>query len=405
MTATEETLLLEKVKEQATGVLDQFKANTISKEEFDKMFADLEEGMTKAQKEAFDELTDTVKLQAQLLDQLKNMRDGKVTPKPSFGEKFAEAIEENLEAIKLTSKSHPHKFRLKVVGDMYLPNNLTGNAQHTYASEAAIKPDRKAHLRDIIPTVNSATGIYTFYRETGGEGAIARQTDPNATKAQIDYDFTEVTVTATYLAGFVVIHKSMLQDLPFLQSGLPEMLRRDFFKAEDADFWAVLSGLAVVGVSGSIIPIEQIIDYVAQVMANDYDPNGILINPASWATMLKTSASGSGYGIPFGTTIDPNGQMRIVGIPVYVSTLVPADAVLVGDFTQAQIIVVDGLDVEFFEQDVDNVRKNKVTVRVEAREALAVLRPDAFVLGVLGDGIPFAERRRTEAKQQEKKAA
>ena len=86
------------------------------------------------------------------------------------------------------------------------------------------------------------------------------------------------------------------------------------------------------------------------------------------------------------------------------STLVPADTVLVGDFTQAQIIVVDGLDVEFFEQDVDNVRRNNVTVRVEAREALAVLHPEAFVLGVLGDGLPLAERRRAAEKDQKKAA-
>lgn len=395
MTQAEETLLLDKVKEQATEVLGQFKADTITKAQFDEMFTGLADGMTKAQKDAFDELTDTVKLQAQVLDQLKNMREGAKPERLTFGEKFADGVAENFDRIKTTSKSSPVTFQLKVVGDMYLPNNLTGAAQKTYRSEGVYKPDRKTHLRDLIPMVQSSTGIYTFYRETGGEGAIARQTDPNVAKAQVDYDFTEVTITATYLAGFAVIHKSMLQDLPFLQSGLPQMLLRDFYKAEDADFWAALAAVAIPGTSAETNDILALIDYVAQLLATDFDPNGILLNPTDWAGMMKTALSGITG--PAGVTL-LGGTLRILGIPVYVSTLVPVDKVLVGDFNQAQIIVVDELKVEFFEQDVDNVRKNKVTVRVEAREALAVLNPNAFVLGDLGNVV-------LAASAQTKKAA
>jgi HK97 family phage major capsid protein len=56
-----------------------------------------------------------------------------------------------------------------------------------------------------------------------------------------------------------------------------------------------------------------------------------------------------------------------------------SSTVLIGDFSKAAIIQTEGLSVNFYEQDSDNVQRNLITAKVEARVALAVLRPDAFV--------------------------
>ena len=47
----------------------------------------------------------------------------------------------------------------------------------------------------------------------------------------------------------------------------------------------------------------------------------------------------------------------------------------------SQLFVRQGVTLEFFEQDADNVTKNFVTVRVEERIALAVYNQKALVYG------------------------
>ena len=302
----------------------------------------------------------------------------------SFSSAFGELIAKNFDSIREVSLGNKVKLNLKAVGTMTVSNNLTGDAVRTYQPGVAMVPNRKINFRDLIPAVASATGIYTLYRETGAEGSISVQSTPGDAKTQIDYDLTAVTYTARYIAGFARIDKSMLQDLPFLQSALPQMLLRDFYKAEDAKFYADLSGTCTGSTTTSAtVDAEQIIDYIANLESNDFSVNGIVVNPKQWARLVTTKPAD--YSVPGGFTIDANGNIAIAGIPVYKSSFIADDKVLVGDWNMAKRVVVDDLKVEFFEQDSDNVQKNLVTCRIEAREVLAIDRLDAFVFADLGN--------------------
>jgi HK97 family phage major capsid protein len=302
----------------------------------------------------------------------------------SFVSTFGELIAKNFDSIKEVSLGNKVAMTLKAVGTMTVANNLTGDAQRTYQPGVAAVPNRLLNFRDLIPAISSATGIYTLYRETGAEGSISVQGTPGDAKTQIDYDLTAVTYTARYIAGFARIDKSMLQDLPFLQSALPQMLLRDFYKAEDAKFYADLSGAATGSTTTSAtVDVEQIIDYVANLEGADFQVNGIVVNPKQWARLVCTKPAD--YSVPGGVTIDSNGNINIAGIPVYKSSFVADDKVLLGDWNMAKRVVVDDLKVEFFEQDSDNVQKNLVTCRIEAREVLALDRTDAFVFADLGN--------------------
>jgi hypothetical protein len=57
----------------------------------------------------------------------------------------------------------------------------------------------------------------------------------------------------------------------------------------------------------------------------------------------------------------------------------PVTKCIVGDWNQAKKVVTDGLKVEFFEQDSDNVQRNLTTARVESRTVLAIDHPTAFI--------------------------
>lgn len=315
--------------------------------------------------------------------QLQKSTEQKMEEK-SFKSTFGELIAKNFDSIREVSLGNKVAMSLKQAGVMTVSANLTGDAVRTYQPGVAMVPTRKINFRDLIPAVNSATGIYTLYRETGGAGSISVQTTPGDPKTLIDYDLTAVTFTARYIAGYARVDKSMLQDLPFLQSALPEMLLRDFYKAEDSNFYTVLSGAATGSTTTSAtVDAEQIIDYIANLESADFSVNGIVVNPRQWARLLNTKPSD--YSVPGGFTITADGNIAIAGIPVFKSSFIADDKVLLGDWNMAKRVVVDDLKVEFFEQDSDNVQRNLVTVRIEAREVLAIDRPDAFVFADLGN--------------------
>lgn len=287
-------------------------------------------------------------------------------------------IADEFDKIKGVTKGSGHKLELKVVGDMTIAANLTGGAVRTYQPGVASIPSQMVNFADLVPQIQSVTGIYVVYRETGSEGGITRQTTPGTDKTQIDYDLTEVTFNATYLSGYARYAKQMAQDLPFLQSFLPMALRRDYFKAENADFYTALSTAATASTNVTGLEIEKLVLDMGDLEANDYLVNGYVLNPKDWARIAITKPSD--FSLPSVVTFI-NGSLVINGVPVFKASWIPQENYLVGDWTQAKKIVTDGLAVEFFEQDRDNVIKNLITARVESRTVLGIDRPDAFILG------------------------
>jgi HK97 family phage major capsid protein len=302
----------------------------------------------------------------------------------TFDGELASEIKANFEVIKGVKKGSSAGLSLKVVGTMTAANNITpANAViNTYQQGISLIPSQLLNFSQLVPTVNSATGSYVVYREIAGEGSIATQTLAGDVKSQIDFDAQAVTYNATYLAGFAKYAKQMAQDLPFLTSWLPSALRREYFIAENARFHTALAAAATAVPAGTLgNEIERIIKVIALLEGKNYGANGVVINPADWAKIAITEKSaGSGYGLPGIVTIN-NGQLAINGVNVYKANWIPAGKYAVGDWSMAKKVVVDGLMVEFFEQDTDNVQRNLITARIEERNVLAFDRPDAFYYG------------------------
>jgi HK97 family phage major capsid protein len=395
MTEEEKKAAEKAIEEKAKKLLDDKKAETL--EDAKKMAKELIDAESKSTNEkvekvskSVEEVQETLKKNQEQLDKISEKLNAKNFDKEedkSFGAVFADETEKNFEAIKNVRKGNGFSMQLKLVGTMTSANNLTGDVVRTYQQNPALVPSPLLNMRDLVPAINSATGAYVIYRETGGEGSISSQATPGDPKTQKDYDLTAVIYNATYIAGFVRIAKQMLQDLPFMQTALPQMLLRDFYKAENSIMYTALSTAATGSTTTTYTAdVEQIIDWTANLEAADFSVNGIVINPKDWATILITHPTNAAYSVPGGVVINPlTGGIMIAGIPVYKASFIPKDKVLLGDWSQAKRVVVDDLKVEFFEQDSDNVQRNLVTVRVESREVLAIDRPDAFVFGDLGN--------------------
>jgi HK97 family phage major capsid protein len=296
----------------------------------------------------------------------------------TLGELSAQSLAENFDKLaNFKGGNDVVNFTTKAVADMTLSGMLTGNGVATYSLDPAIRGRRKVHFRGIpgVGVVQSATGIWKFFQNNtpAGEGSFGAQTEGN-TKAQIDYDFTEKTVNVDTIAGFSVITRQSMRDLPFMQSFLPGELQEDYLRAEDNSFINTLMAGTSAYTTTATVYAEKCIEWISAIMARDYDPTSIVTTAANWATLLSTKPSD--YSIPGGVTITNNGEVAIAGVPVVVFNGMTTGKTFIGDFSRVKIVQSSGLAVQFFEQDSTNVRQNKVTVRAEAEVALAVLRSD-----------------------------
>lgn len=360
--------LVNKIDVKSVG--DSVKALEAKLEEIKSQKSELNE----ADKKAFD------KLQVDVERIIKN-----TTPKiqmKSFGEAFADELPNHFDNIAKVKKGQPYRMELKAVGDMTL-SNLTGDSVASYSAVQAILPSQKVNFRDLIPTVQSDTGLYVQYRETGSEGSISAQTEGSA-KSQIDYDFTEVKVTNDYIAGFARFSKQMMRSLPWMQSTLPRILLRDFYKAENSAFWTAVTGAATGATTTSATQYEEaIIDYIATLGDSNFTASYVLGNYKTLATINKNLLQTGNYQGAGGVLSTPSGALQISGVPVVPVSWAADNRVLVFDRDYLERVQVEGVVVEFFEQDSDNVQKNKITARIECYEDINLMLTQSAIFGNL----------------------
>ena len=291
-------------------------------------------------------------------------------------------INDNFDSISKVKKGNSVTMETKVVGDMTLSASLTGDQPRDYSMVVAGVPRQLVNFADLVQSVSISGGTWTFPKETGSEGAIATQTEGSA-KSQIDYDFTMVDVNTDFIAGYATYSKKMSNNLPFLESYLPEAMTRDYWIQENSTFNTAL--IAGATASSEIITgknkIEMLINEIATLEGLNFSPNGIALSPADFYSILKTEKStGAGYGLP-GVVSFENGQLRINGIPLFKVNWLAANKYHVADWSQVKKVVTEGLSVAFSTEDGDNFKKNNITARVEAQVGLAVERGDACIYG------------------------
>lgn len=347
------------------------------------------------------------KLSAKLNDGMNTTKKGK-----SFNEVFEKAMTESTDDIKKFERKETKSFsiELKAVGDVTTGNVTGGSLYGQNMAPGIIElPKRKTHIRSILPGGSIGPGTsFTFMRENGiGEGDPAPVAE-GGLKPQLDLDLVESTVQIETVAGWVRVTRKAMNNIPgfisFLQSRLPERL----FRVEDNQILygngttpnlkgILTAGNFVASTSTAATLAEKIIDDMAR-LEDSYEriATGILLRPIQYFNFFKNKASGSGeYDLPQNVIFN-GGMLYISGVPVYASTaLTPSVAAagttaatagdyVVGDWANgAQLLIQEGMRIEFFEQDVDNVQRNKVTVRIEETVALPVYGPDYFIKGTV----------------------
>ena len=303
-----------------------------------------------------------------------------------YTENMKSFIKDNMEKIGAVTKGKSANFdktEMKAVANMLVSgDHVTGDYIRDYNLNVVARPGQALNVADLIPTVNIDGGTYTYIREGVGEGAFAYQTE-GSDKALIDFDFSHIDVTTDFLAGRVVYSKKMRNNLQYLQSFLPEALRRRYFIAENADFYTKIAAAATVStnfIAGFSNVAEQVKGDIATLdIANYSSANGVVMNTASWYGLLNIEKStGAGYGLPLGWTYE-NGTLRVLGIPVFKANWVAATKYLVADWSMIDKVVTEGLSLEFSDQE--RFSKNEIVARLEAQVNVAVKQPASIIIG------------------------
>ena len=286
-------------------------------------------------------------------------------------------------------------FRVKAVGDM----SFAVNGSSIINSVGYVRPgiieaaNRPLHIRDLIPKGTMTGSNFVFLREGVSEGGITAVSE-GSTKSQIDFDVTELTVPAEFLAGWLRISTKMLDDIPSMRMFLSNRLMEALLTVEDAQLLngsgvaPNLDGINTTGnftaASGSAtIDIEQLVEAIAQLAALGRQPDGIILNPSDYYSLILNKASTSGeYDLPPIVVVQPSGLVTIAGVPVVWTVAQTAGTFTVGDFRNGSAMLLrETPRIEFFNQDGTNVRENKITIRIEERLAFAVFAATYFVKG------------------------
>jgi len=384
--STLETSISEKTKSE---IADQLKSVVAQVDEKLNAFkngndsAEAVKAMTEEVVKLKSEQTAILKAFDLLQTRVKGTKSSKETK--SFSESFADALDNNFDKIQNVKKGNPFRMELKVVGNMTTTANLTGDGTASYSSRQAILPAQKINMRDLVPTAISPTGLYVQYRETGSEGSISVQTE-GSPKTQIDYDFTEIKVVEDYIAGFARFSKQMAKQLPYMQTTLPRLLLRDFYKAENAAFYSAVTTAATGSTaSAEADDIKFIMDAIAAQLNNNFNASYAVVNPVQMARLNKLLYTNGYYQGSGGVVSQPNGGITISGTPIIAASWATDDKVLIIDADYLERVETESITIEFSMEDSDNFQRNLITARIECMEDINLMLPASALFADLGN--------------------
>lgn len=248
----------------------------------------------------------------------------------------------------------------------------------------------------VMPTVmqgETSSNIIYYSKELLWTNAAAA-TAEGVIKPESTLTFEEASTAVKTIPHFLKVSKQALDDSTFLASYIDRRLRHgvnnaveDYVINDTSDGWlaaansTVTSPLLTVDVYGLASKMKY------EVISADYEPSYFYINPADWGTAEATRrASGDNAFVAASGAVSyvNNGLTPLLwGLPVVLSNNVPAGTLICKSADADMYANRMSTVVEMYEQDSDNVQKNLVTVRAEARGAELVFTPLAIRTGAI----------------------
>ena len=215
-------------------------------------------------------------------------------------------------------------------------------------------------------------------------------------KPSLDFALAESPAKAEVLAAIVSVSRQFLDDLgpAGVQEWIVNKLTDLYLNKEDD---ALLNGTGVtpqiggMNIAGNFTAatslaadndVVQLIKGIIQMRGLERNASAIVINPVDLTRILLNQAAGSGeFDLPGYVSVNANGGLSILNIPILDTVGQTAKRYNILDNSQMVMGIRENLNIRFFEQDVDNVQKNMITIRAEARIAYANYSPSNVIQG------------------------
>lgn len=251
---------------------------------------------------------------------------------------------------------------------------------------------RSLRVRDVVPSGVTSSNMVEFTKElvfTNGAIEIAE----GYTKGEAALTFELAQAPVRTIAHWIKASKQVLEDAPMLQSYIDTRMRYGVDLRIDAQLLngngsgQNLSGMTAAANRTAFTPAtgDTALDSINRakylIEAADYSPTALIMNPVDWGKIERIKGGDEHYVVG-----NPQGAIGPVlwGLPVVVSNNMAAGNFLIAAMNIAyQVFNRSGTVVEMFEQDETNVQKNLLTIRAEARLALASYRPASARYGAL----------------------
>ena len=312
-------------------------------------------------------------------------------------------LADNKEALKKlqgsTNSADNVKMTLKVVGDMSLGGNTTG--QVPQADRNPIIGDTKSRsikLMDLV-TIGSIGSNLKEWMYVANNDGTAGATAEGILKNQIDFDIVVGSQKVEKITAFVTVTDEMLDDEAQMSTLINSKLAIELNKALEQGVYdgsgvsPILNGIETVspvfaaGVFAGLVDNANEVD-VLQVASNQIEiadqdmATAILMHPSDVTSLLLTKMSSTDKRYVERLQMIA-GTLSFDGIPVVKTTLVTQGEFLMGDFTKAKVDFKQGVTIEVG-YNADNFVKNYKTIRAEVRAVCYVENNDrpAFVKGV-----------------------
>lgn len=324
------------------------------------------------------------------IEQKGSAQNDQVTKEESWGEQFTKSA-----VYAAFSGGNTQKARFEV------KNTLTG-------ADATVAPDRKPGivpgafqmltLESLFPALPTSSNAVEFTKEASFTNSAAEAAE-GAAKAESALTWSLVNMPISTVAHWIKISRQLAADNAALAAYVNTRMRYGVDRRVETQL-AVGDGTApnISGIFdtgnftahgyadaalGTVLKkLVLIRKVIGDLYAAGYPADGIVLNPADWATIETDLLTVQAGKVPF--NYNAAGVPILFGVPVVQSVGVAADTFAVGAFNQAGTIYNrEGVIVELSDSDSDNFTKNLVTIRAERRIALATEVPAAIRAGDL----------------------
>jgi HK97 family phage major capsid protein len=257
-------------------------------------------------------------------------------------------------------------------GSFLVPNQTDPSIPNLAVIEASARK-----LSRVITTEMDVKLPYQASKTVAALKAESNNTSTNAFATNVP-TFNTTTLTA-YMAGdSVAVSWELMQDVKALSQFITADLNRAVYNYEEGMFInGTGTGQPLGYVTGATqfateaLSINNILDLIASIKAAYFSGSSFLMNRSEFHRLYKAQIASSQFQTY--VTYDVNGQPRILGFPVYFSSVMPTylaspattGAVLFGDFSAGWVIGDRG----------------DANIRVKVLDQVAALNGQTIVLG------------------------